>query len=117
MTDHVFGIDLGTTYSAVAFTNDFGQSEVVRNREGEETTPSVVFFENESNFVVGKEAKNEILLHPDTTVALIKRHMGTDFSLDFFGRGVQSPRRSLPSSSRTSSTMRRRTLGSRRARS
>lgn len=84
MADQVFGIDLGTTYSAIAFINDFGQPEVTRNREGEEATPSVVFFENETNFVVGKEAKNEILLNPDTTVALIKRHMGTDFSLDFF---------------------------------
>lgn len=85
MVDPVFGIDLGTTYSAIAYVNAFGQAEVLRNREGDETTPSVVLFENESNFVVGKEAKNGILLNPDTTVSLIKRHMGTDFSLDFFG--------------------------------
>ncbi len=86
MAEQVFGIDLGTTYSAIAFINDFGQAEVIRNREGEETTPSVVFFENETNFVVGKEAKNETIVNPDTTVSLIKRHMGTDFSLDFFGQ-------------------------------
>jgi molecular chaperone DnaK (HSP70) len=86
MADQVFGIDLGTTYSAIAHINDFDQPEVIRNREGEETTPSVVYFESETNFVVGKEAKNEILLNPDSTVALIKRHMGTTFSRDFFGK-------------------------------
>jgi molecular chaperone DnaK len=85
MNEPVFGIDLGTTYSAIAMINDFGQAEVIHNREGDTTTPSVVYFENESNFVVGKEAKNGILLHPDTTVALIKRHMGESFTLDFFG--------------------------------
>jgi molecular chaperone DnaK len=86
MTDQIFGIDLGTTYSAIAYMNDFGQPEVIRNRESDETTPSVVLFENETNFVVGKEAKNELLLHPDTTVSLIKRHMGTDFNREFFGQ-------------------------------
>ncbi|WP_105034922.1 Hsp70 family protein [Cryobacterium aureum] len=87
MTDkeQVFGIDLGTTYSVIAFINDFGQAEVIRNREGEETTPSVVYFESATSFVVGKEAKNEIVAHHDATVSLIKRSMGTDFPLQFFG--------------------------------
>lgn len=85
MTDQVFGIDLGTTYSAIAYINDLGQAEVIENGEGDNTTPSVVFFENETNFVVGKEAKNGIRLNSETTVDLIKRHMGTDFSLDFHG--------------------------------
>lgn len=86
MSDQVFGIDLGTTYSAIAYINDFGQPEVIKNGEGDETTPSVVFFENETNFVVGKEAKNGIRMNSDTTVDLIKRHMGSDFSLDFHGQ-------------------------------
>ncbi|WP_085369868.1 Hsp70 family protein [Leifsonia sp. NCR5] len=85
MTNQVFGIDLGTTYSAIAYINDFGNAEVLRNREGDETTPSVVFFESETNFVVGKEAKNAILVNQDATVSLIKRHMGTAFTQQFFG--------------------------------
>jgi len=85
VNDKVFGIDLGTTYSAIAFINENNQPEVIRNREGDETTPSVVYFENASNFVVGKEAKNEILLSPDTTMMLIKRHMGTNISFNYHG--------------------------------
>lgn len=86
MSDQVFGIDLGTTYSAIAFINDLGQAEVIKNGEGDETTPSVVFFENETNFVVGKEAKNGIRMNSETTVDLIKRHMGSDFNLEFHGQ-------------------------------
>lgn len=86
MSEQVFGIDLGTTYSAIAYINDFGQAEVILNREGDFTTPSVVFFESETNFVVGKEAKNEVLLNRETTVSLIKRHMGTGLTLEFFGK-------------------------------
>lgn len=86
MADQVFGIDLGTTYSAIAYINDVGQAEVIKNRETEDTTPSVVYFESETNFVVGKEAKNEMLPHQAETVALIKRHMGTDFSQNIRGK-------------------------------
>lgn len=86
MVDEVFGIDLGTTYSAVSYINDLGQPEVILNREGDPTTPSVVFFENEANYVVGKEAKNGAIINADNTVALIKRHMGTDLAFNFFGQ-------------------------------
>lgn len=83
MNEPVFGIDLGTTYSAIAYMRD-GTPTVIENREGDYTTPSVVFFESESNFVVGKEAKNGAILHQDTTIALIKRQMGTDLTLEYF---------------------------------
>jgi len=86
VTDHVFGIDLGTTYSAIAYINDFGQPEVIHNTEGDETTPSVVFFESETSYVVGKEAKNGAIVHPDNTVSLIKREMGTSAERTFFGK-------------------------------
>lgn len=89
MSDHVFGIDLGTTYSAIAHINDFGQPEVIRNSEGEETTPSVVYFESESNYVVGKEAKNGAVVYHDSTVSLIKREMGTVSERIFFGKSYQ----------------------------
>src|SRR5918997_3461447 len=85
MSAPVFGIDLGTTYSAIAYINDYGRPEVIRNAEGDETTPSVVFFERDSHYVVGKEAKNGALVYRDQTVSLIKRHMGTQLELEFFG--------------------------------
>ena len=81
-----FGIDLGTTYSAIAYINDYSQPEIVNNLEGEQTTPSVVYFESDSKFVVGKEAKNQLLLSGDTTISLIKRYMGTSTSFKFFGK-------------------------------
>lgn len=89
MAETVFGIDLGTTYSAVAFINDLDQAEVILNREGDSTTPSVVFFESATNYVVGKEAKNGAVINRDSTVSLIKRQMGTDLSYNFFGESYR----------------------------
>src|SRR4051794_19781183 len=71
----VFGIDLGTTYSCVAFVDEFGKAVVVPNAEGDYTTPSVVFFDG-ANRVVGKEAKNNALLFPAQVVEMVKRQMG-----------------------------------------
>lgn len=81
----VFGIDLGTTYSAVAYVNEAGQPAVCRNVDSLETTPSVVFFENESNVVVGSVAKNSAISYPDRVVSLIKRQMGTEATFEFDG--------------------------------
>ena len=86
MADDIFGIDLGTTYSAIAHINDLGQPEVILNREGDPTTPSVVYFESDQHYVVGKEAKNGAVLNSDSTIALIKRHMGTQLALEYFGK-------------------------------
>ena len=62
---------------------------MIRNGEGEETTPSVVYFESESNYVVGKEAKNGAVIYHDSTVSLIKREMGTVSERVFFGKSYQ----------------------------
>ncbi|GAA0524245.1 Hsp70 family protein [Saccharopolyspora thermophila] len=78
----VLGIDLGTTYSAVA-TVDSGGVAVIRNRLGELTTPSVVHFAAADTAVVGAAAQHSA--DPDNTVALIKRRMGTEFELEFHG--------------------------------
>lgn len=86
MADPVFGIDLGTTYSAIAYINDYGQAEIIRNGEGQETTPSVVYFESETSYVVGREAKNTALAYPDDTVSLIKRQMGNHVEMEHFGK-------------------------------
>ena len=51
-----FGIDLGTTYSCIACVKGGGEATVLSNSESEQTTPSVVFFENADNVVVGNPA-------------------------------------------------------------
>jgi molecular chaperone DnaK (HSP70) len=80
-----FGIDLGTTYSCIAFVDDSGRARVIRNTQGEETTPSVVYFESPDNVVVGQYAKNVSRLEPQSVVSLIKREMGHDWQREFHG--------------------------------
>lgn len=72
----VYGIDLGTTYSCIARVDEHGRPAVVPNAESETTTPSVVYFENESNIVVGRAAKEVVSIYPDQCVATVKRAMG-----------------------------------------
>ena len=76
--NHVFGIDLGTTYSCIAYIDEYGKPVVLKNSDGDHTTPSVVMVESADNVVVGKEAKNSIENEPDKTVQFIKRKMGKE---------------------------------------
>ena len=69
------GIDLGTTNCAVAYIDDSGNPQIIPNREGERTTPSVVYFE-EGTAVVGKSAKLVSVTDPENTVQFVKRQMG-----------------------------------------
>ena len=69
------GIDLGTTYSAMAWVNETGHSALVPNDEGDLLTPSVVLFDD-AGVVVGKEAKKVAILYPDRVAACVKRDMG-----------------------------------------
>ena len=82
----IFGIDLGTTYSVVGYIDETGRAAVTRNGQGSDTTPSVVFFENEGNVVVGATAKAAAGQYPEQVVSLIKREMGDrDYQRTFFG--------------------------------
>ena len=82
----IFGIDLGTTYSVVGYIDETGRAAVTRNSEGDDTTPSVVYFENEDNVVVGKAAKAAAGQYPEQVVSLIKREMGDrEYRRTFFG--------------------------------
>lgn len=76
--EKAFGIDLGTTYSAIAHINpNTGQPEIIPNSaDGGETTPSAVYVESADNMVVGKSAKQQSLLEPDRVVEFVKRLMG-----------------------------------------
>jgi molecular chaperone DnaK len=69
------GIDLGTTFSAIATLDDNGQAVTLPNREGEMLTPSVVFLDG-STAVVGQAARDVALEQPEKVAALIKRRMG-----------------------------------------
>ncbi|GLW61876.1 molecular chaperone DnaK [Actinomadura rubrobrunea] len=80
-----FGIDLGTTYSCIAYVDETGRPVVAKNALGQDTTPSVVYFETPDNVVVGQDAKNSAKLFPDQVVSLIKRQMGQQFELTFHG--------------------------------
>lgn len=83
----VLGIDLGTTYCAMAVVDRFGKSTVVVNSEGQATTASVIHFYDRDACVVGEEAVKMVVADPTNVVRFIKRSMGEpDFSLEFFGR-------------------------------
>lgn len=86
MSENVYGIDLGTTYSAIARINDLGQAEVLCNYDSSPTTPSVVYFESDSNVVVGAVAKRSQLADPENACSLIKRHIGTPYPLEYRGQ-------------------------------
>ncbi|MFH1676747.1 MAG: Hsp70 family protein [bacterium] len=80
------GIDLGTTYSAIAIVNDIGRAEVIQNREGELTTPSVVLFDpDEPEPIIGSNAKSTAAAAPDRVVEKVKRVMGSDIEWVFDG--------------------------------
>lgn len=72
----VFGIDLGTTYSCVAYIDENDKPVVLKNAEGELTTPSVVFFESKDEVTIGSSAKESSKMYPDQCVSFIKREMG-----------------------------------------
>ncbi|MCO6005021.1 Hsp70 family protein [Actinoallomurus purpureus] len=82
----VYGIDLGTTHSCIARVDDVGRPAVLRNMEGTDTTPSVVYFESADNVVVGAPAKDTAVLFPDLVVSLIKRDMGHDVPRELHAR-------------------------------
>lgn len=71
----VIGIDLGTTYSCVSYLDDFGTIQIADNVEGEQTTPSIVYFGADGN-VVGSTARNEAVDNPECLVERVKNHMG-----------------------------------------
>lgn len=86
MKDNVFGIDLGTSNSALAYLDALGTPKIKDNGDGDATTPSVVWFESESNTVVGKLAREEKLFSPTNVIDLVKREMGRETDWEFHGR-------------------------------
>ncbi len=71
----VIGIDLGTTNSCVA-VYERGESKVVPNKEGKNTTPSIVAFTDKGEVLIGDPAKRQMVTNPEKTIYSIKRIMG-----------------------------------------
>jgi molecular chaperone DnaK len=79
------GIDLGTTNSVIAILEG-GDPKVISNAEGQRTTASVVAFAKNGEVLVGDQAKRQAITNPDRTIRSVKRHMGTDWSIDVDGK-------------------------------
>ncbi len=80
----VYGIDLGTTYSAISYMDDSNNATIINNPDGGQITASAVYFE-EGNYTVGETAKESASLDPDNFVSLIKREIGSKWRKEFFG--------------------------------
>jgi molecular chaperone DnaK len=80
------GIDLGTTNSVVAVLEG-GDPVVIPNAEGSRTTPSVVAFAKDGEVLVGEVAKRQAITNPGRTIRSVKRHMGTNWTVDIDGKG------------------------------
>ncbi|MBD5483917.1 MAG: Hsp70 family protein [Lachnospiraceae bacterium] len=86
MAKYVFGIDLGTTYSCIAYVDETGRAAVINNAEGTNTTPSVVNFASPNQVVVGQVAKENAVIDPNNTISLVKTLMGkSDFAINYNG--------------------------------
>src|SRR5207342_2154791 len=83
------GIDLGTTNSVVSVLEG-GEPTVIANAEGSRTTPSVVAFAKNGEVLVGEVAKRQAVTNVDRTIRSVKRHMGTDWSVDIDGKTFTS---------------------------
>jgi molecular chaperone DnaK len=82
----VYGIDLGTTYSAIAYVDEHGKPVIVPNQESERITPSVVLFDGD-NIIVGNTAKESAKVEPNRVVSRIKQHMGDpNFVFEYEGQ-------------------------------
>jgi len=79
------GIDLGTTNSVVSVL-EAGDAVVIPNAEGARTTPSVVAFAKDGEVLVGEVAKRQAVTNADRTIRSVKRHMGTNWTVDIDGK-------------------------------
>jgi len=80
------GIDLGTTFSAIAHVNEHGVPEMIENAEGQRTTPSAVLFDGDE-IIVGSYAKENAVVYPGQVAEHVKRHMGDKlYHFEYRGR-------------------------------
>ncbi len=79
------GIDLGTTNSCVSVLEG-GEATVIANAEGARTTPSIVAFAKNGEVLVGEVAKRQSVTNVERTIRSVKRHMGTNWTMDIDGK-------------------------------
>src|SRR6476660_2474754 len=82
------GIDLGTTFCAVAHVDAYGKPQIIPNSESERITPSVILFDG-TNAIVGTLAKQNAVAEPAKIVDFVKREMGkskAQFNREFNGK-------------------------------
>lgn len=84
------GIDLGTTFSAIAMMEG-GKPVIIPNAEGQRITPSVVTITKEGERVVGVLAKRQAISNPERTIRSIKREMGTNYTVTIDGKVYKPP--------------------------
>ena len=82
---NLVGIDLGTTYSAIARLDETGRPVIIDNSEGGNITPSIVLFESETNVIVGNIAMQNFGVDKNA-FGRFKREMGTNKEYDAFGK-------------------------------
>ena len=83
------GIDLGTTNSCVSVLEG-GEPTVIANAEGARTTPSIVAFAKNGEVLVGEVAKRQAVTNVERTIRSVKRHMGTNWTIDIDGKKYTS---------------------------
>jgi molecular chaperone DnaK len=83
------GIDLGTTNSCVSVLEG-GEPTVITNAEGARTTPSIVAFAKNGEVLVGEVAKRQAVTNVERTIRSVKRHMGTNWTIDIDGKKYTS---------------------------
>ena len=86
------GIDLGTTYSAIAHVDAYGKPQIIPNAESERITPSVILFDGH-NAIVGSVAKQNAVAEPEKIVDFVKREMGkskAEFHREFEGKAYSA---------------------------
>src|SRR6202040_3243186 len=87
-TRKAIGIDLGTTFSAMAHIDAYGKPQIIPNTESERITPSVILFDG-PNVIVGTLAKTSAVAEPEKIVDFVKREIGKpkeQFSREFGGK-------------------------------
>jgi molecular chaperone DnaK len=80
--ERIFGIDLGTTNSVIAYTDPAGITEVIAGQDGSRIVPSVVYFGKDGTQIVGTSARQRAIIEPERVAMLFKRGMGEKTFLD-----------------------------------
>jgi len=89
--EHVVGIDLGTTFSAIAIVDENQRPRIIPNKDNKNITPSVIYFQDNSNYLVGDDAKEMQAFGEDNIAAFFKRAMGDPKHLRSFYDRDYSP--------------------------